>query len=432
MIPLLLELMLRAGVAVLLLGALLTLFAKAPRASLTVVLVLAVLEGSREWLLPLGVSLGPLNVNWADIATALMGVVAVWRLAWRFMAQPGRDAFLGMFAMIAAGLVSWTIFVGLQPAVNAWRPWTFAMAAALYAAASPSLREPDGLRPFLWAGLLASAMQVIGIALRGFGSNTDSVIVDGQLAGARPISAAVALVMLIGLTYLLLDSQPWTPRKAVVATWFGLSIVVAQHRSVWVAAVVAGLLIIRALVSRSRQRLVVGSLSVFAAVVITLVLSAIIRSQGALASSASNTETFDWRVENWTEKLTDPRSFFEWLFGATFGPTPVAQPDPDLVFNVSAHSIYVETVTVLGLVGLVLLVLVMISALRESPLVTPVGVVLVILMAFGFFYQWPGVAWFVMGVGLAGSVSSPDVGVPETERKSDRHTRRQPLMTGSS
>ena len=31
-----------------------------------------------------------------------------------------------MTAMIAMGLASWTLIVGLQPAVNFWRAWTFA------------------------------------------------------------------------------------------------------------------------------------------------------------------------------------------------------------------------------------------------------------------------------------------------------------------
>ena len=64
---------LHEGVAAVLIAALLWMFLKTPRAGLALVLILAVLEGSREWTVPLGTSLGPINVNWADVATALMG-----------------------------------------------------------------------------------------------------------------------------------------------------------------------------------------------------------------------------------------------------------------------------------------------------------------------------------------------------------------------
>ena len=363
------------GAASVLMTALLWMFVKTPRASITLVLVLAVLEGSREWPVPLGTSIGSINVSWADVVTALMGGVALARMAWRHIIRPARGGILGMTAMIGVGLVSWVLLLGLQPGVNFWRAWTFAVAATLYAASTPRLGEPGGLRPFVWAGALASLTQVIGIARRGFGSNMDDVIVNGELVSARPITASVALIMLIGMIVLLLDGRKVSLPKASLSSWLAVSIVLSQHRSVWVAAAVAGLLVVRALVSTSRQRLVAGTFAGLGAAAVALAVTAVVRSQPQLSVSASSTGTLDWRFENWTEKLTTERSTLEWLVGSVFGPTPLSDPGANVLFKVSSHSIYVETITTLGVLGLVLLVLVVVGAIRGSRRSTPERVV---------------------------------------------------------
>lgn len=397
---------LQAGATAILMAALLWMFVKAPRASITLVLVLAVLEGSREWPVTFGTSIGSINVGWADVVTALMGSVALARLAWRQIVRPARGGILGMTAIVGVGLVSWMLILGLQPAVNFWRPWTFPVAAALYAVSAPRLGKSGGLRPFVWAGVLASLTQVLGIARRGFGSNMDDVVVNGVLVSARPINAGVALIMLIGMIVLLLDGRKLSLPKILLASWFALSVVLAQHRSVWVAAAVAGLLVVRALVSTSRQRLVTGTLAGLGAAAAGLAVAEVVRSQQQLSVAASSTVTLDWRFENWTEKLTTERSTPEWLVGSAFGPTPLSDPQANVLFKVSSHSIYVETIATLGLVGLGLLVLVVVGAIRSSRRSTPERVAVLALLAFGLFYQLPGVAWLVIGVAIAGSASA--------------------------
>ena len=143
--------------------------------------------------------------------------------------------------------------------------------------------------------------------------------------------------------------------KLALGAWLGTSIVLAQHRSVWVAAAVAGVLVLGAFVRGSRQRLVAGTLAVIVGLAVVLGVGAVVRSQTDLAASASSTGTFDWRIENWTEKLTTPRSDLEWLVGSAAGPTPLSDPESNVVFKVSSHSMYVETIATLGVLGLGLL-----------------------------------------------------------------------------
>lgn len=309
-----------------------------------------------------------------------------------------------MTAMIGVGLVSWMLILGLEPAVNFWRSWTFPVAAALYAAANPSLREPRGLRPFVWAGVLASLTQVMGIARKGFGSNMDAVIVNGEVVRARPLTAAVALLLLIAMIVVLLEGPKLNLSKLLLASWLAVSVVLAQHRSVWVAAAVAGFLVVRALVSTSRQRLVAGTLAGLGAAAVGLTVAAVVRSQQQLSVSASSTSTLEWRVDNWTEKLTTGRSTIQWVTGSVFGPTPLSDPQANVRFTMSSHSIYVETIATLGVLGLLLLVLVVIGSIRGSNMHMPARVIMLSLLAYGLFYQWPAFAWVV--VGLAASRAS--------------------------
>ena len=67
---------------------------------------------------------------------------------------------------------------------------------------------------------------------------------------------------------------------------------------------------------------------------------------------------------------------------------------------------YVATIATLGLLGLRLLVLVVVGAIRASPVSTPEQVAIVTLLAFGLFYQWPGVTWLAIGVAAAGRAST--------------------------
>ena len=341
-------------------------FVKAPRASITLVLVLAVLEGSREWPVALGTSVGSINVDWADVATVLMGGVAIGRLAWRRIGSPARGGLLGHDSHDRTG-------VGLldaDPGAAACRELLafvdLRRAAALYAASAPRLSQPDGLRPFVWAALLGSFTQVLGIALRGFGSNNDSVIVNGEVLGARPVTAAVALIMLMGMIVLLLDGRRVGAVKVLATAWLGASIIASQHRSVWVASAVAGVLIVFAIARTSRQRLVVGTLATIGAAMVATPwpLLFVHRSSCPLrppqrgpSSGGSTTGQRNSRTE---------RSALQWLVGSVFGPTPLSDPDADVLFRVSSHSMYVETIATLGLLGLGLLTLIIAGGISTS------------------------------------------------------------------
>ena len=148
----------------------------------------------------------------------------------------------------------------------------------------PVLSQPDGLRPFLWAAILGSITQSLGNRrCADSAAATTAVIINGEFVGARPVSAAAALIMLIGMIVLLpgwAEDRPAPRPTGGVAG--GLHHRLAA-RSVWVAAAVAGVLIVSAIARTSRQRLVVGhSLAVIGAGVVATGVAAVVRSQEQL------------------------------------------------------------------------------------------------------------------------------------------------------
>ena len=70
--------------------------------------------------------------------------------------------------------------------------------------------------------------------------------------------------------------------------------------------------------------------------------------------------------------------------------------------SISSHSMFVDLVTMLGLLAFVAFVVVVFVGLvpvRESS--GDVQVSLAALLAFGVFYAWPSWCWSVLGVALA-------------------------------
>ena len=89
--------------------------------------------------------------------------------------------------------------------------------------------------------------------------------------------------MLMGMIVLLLDGRRVGAFKVLATAWLGASIIASQHRSVWVASAVAGVLIVFAIARTSRQRLVVGTLATIGAAMVAGAVAAVVRAQEQLS-----------------------------------------------------------------------------------------------------------------------------------------------------
>lgn len=392
------------GIAAILALALFLLLLFRPRAGITLLLVVVVLDGSREWALPLNLELAGINVIATDVVAVALAAVAALRVDKMSASLPVRAALLALTTLSMLGLMSWILAEGLESGFNTWRAWGLGLAAVWYALSWPELKSAHGLQPFVWAAFLASFFQAAGIALHGFGSSSDTVLVDGEFLNSRPLSASVALLMLVGLVILW-----FSPAKPSVYRWLGigwlfLSVVLAQHRSVWVAALLFVGLATYSVIRRSERRLLTATAGAALVTIGLVAVAATMRTQQQLSSSASNTDTFEWRIDNWTEKLTTARPPWEWLVGSTFGPTYLTDPASDGVrFKLEAHNMVVDMITWIGLVGLLLIIVVVVSTLRTRSSIATDGMFTVPIMAllgYSFFYSWPAWTWIIVGIAL--------------------------------
>ena len=184
---------------------------------------------------------------------------------------------------------------------------------------------------------------------------------------------------------------------AVSALVFVGVVVIAQNRSVWAAGVLgmAGVLIVSAR-RRARQQIFI-QLAVGAGVALVAWNSGIL-SGSAISESASSTSTYEWRSYSWQILISQaiargPESV---MFGEPSANTYLRQMKPDQTTSLSAHNWYVDTFLYLGLIGLILLVTLLISALVRSRDKPAFGTfVLVAVAAYGWAYsvEWYAAPW---------------------------------------
>lgn len=85
------------------------------------------------------------------------------------------------------------------------------------------------------------------------------------------------------------------------------------------------------------------------------------RNVSNLSSAASNTGTFQWRLERWKQSFAISRSTVEWLFGAPFGPTSVNRGGG--LLQSFAHGAFMNAAENIGYLGCFLLILLLVSPL---------------------------------------------------------------------
>lgn len=397
------ELLLIVGVAFLGLLALLAVFARAERLAITTILATEVLGATPLVTIPLKVDLASFTVTASDVFTVLLGCVALYRTGWTRIVPPARGAAIAIAVMVAVGLIAWVVQLGPQPAVNYWRGLMLALAGLWYAASSPRLHSPAGLRPFVWVALFASLVQVFAYVKYGFLGYSTTQTALGEDVSGRPVYSTSALLMLMAVVIVVTDQRLSLPVKIAVGSWLTAAILLASHRSVWVAGLAVAFLMAAHHAMASRNRFLGATLGVLVLAAMAVGLRVLLATP-ELEYAATNTGTLMWRFENWVEKLSTPRSPGQWLVGSMFGPTPLTNPiDSTLTFQVAAHNMMIDVVTQLGLVGLVLwAVLAVTSVIRPLRMGVPVlWLCASANLVFGLFYDWTAWSWLLLGVILA-------------------------------
>lgn len=357
-------------------------------------------------------------------------------LGFRYWRSLNRAAVILVTIWLVAtwiGFLTWLAATDSNIATNTWREWLLASAFLVFGIAMGRQRWPSWQWVFVVLAALLAAYQLLALI---FARDRLAEVLSGpgEFYSDRPMSAGLALLLVLG--YIVLLARPAaavTPLIASGAGLFGISAVLSQHRSVWIAAGVALVLLAWMALRRGGYGVAwfVALLSPLAYAVASLVLSATvsfsllpsgsIKSVGGVGvpEAATNTATLSWRLDMWQSRLTAPRSLMDWLTGGVFGVNPVKWPGTGVMNGyVSGHNMIVDTLTMYGLLGVIVLVGMFWLALapRGADL-GPDRIFLGALLAFAVFYTAPPWSWVVLGVALSAATGRSTAGqaVPDTE-----------------
>lgn len=353
-------------------------------------------------------SIGQTQVHFLDLLCLVVAVAGVIGLR-RF-----RGGRLTAFALaclgllVLAGLVSFAISLGVQPAVNAWRRWIYALSLLLYATTTRRAWRWGDLKVLVAVGLLTCGLATAEILIHGFGSATGWVYGSGTKVNGRPLSESGALLILLAAWAVALMPGRWGPGRVGLLLVLASFVLIAEQRTVWIGAAVSLLVWWVLQIARSGRNVLTRLTWSFSAVVCGAVgLAVTFAVVWQLRASLTPGQTWGWRVSRWQASFATARSPEEWLFGGALGPTPASVISS--FRGIYAHSLYVWSIETVGLAGLAALVIVILSLCFSRGALSgrawPV-VVGSLLLAVGYSYGI--VEWMWLAVGMcAGWVGSP-------------------------
>lgn len=317
-----------------------------------------------NWDLTIGQVAG-FNVYASDLITVVLVLAALMRLD-KFGGRGLAWAWGGIVSLLGLALLQGVAIFGVSAAINEARAAIYLVGAVTWALTVDWAKQ-DVVKASLILGWMFVVLAAFHLFLYGFGT-VDTAVRSSDDA-KRVLNSTQALLLALCTSALIFgDDRERRLLMRVSAGIFTAVIVAAQNRSVWVAILggLAAVLILSVHASRRVQALGVLMLAGVGAVFIAIGSSA-----GSVASkitnAASDTETWNWRVQSWQELLTS------WLGR---GPIGVAIGEPfgggfsRLVYGhvttVSAHSWYVELLLRSGVFGVSLWVVLIVRGMARA------------------------------------------------------------------
>ena len=352
----------------------------------------------------------------------------------RFGVRPMQSFLLLLSMMLVISILRGIPEYGMGVTVNEARPWVWSVVAVVWFIRAGFLHKHQLHAVEIWIivmGIGVCVVASIHVLQYGLGSVSSGVVDSYGITavGGRPITAAQAVLLPVAAVVCLrrADATKLRIYWVFVAVFLGATLV-TQHRTVWAAAA-AGLVAYFLLVE-GVQKLVLVWLAVFS-VVGAVLLSKLPMFSGlsqSLATSASDSNTYDGRRYDWSLLLTRNFSdgFLTVSWGEPFGAGWLRAREDGLFITYPPHNWYVLVLLRVGIIGLVLGVGALISALlgglqywdrRRWTLFLPICVVLLVY-AWGYNVQWyltPILVWSLFG--LEGSRYASDIPTVRPLRK---------------
>lgn len=308
-----------------------------------------------------GVQFGSYSFYSMDLVVLMTWGIGFARFRPSRMSTTAALAAVLLAGATALGVLSWSLALGVEGSVVFWRGVMLAVGFFVYPLTAGVEWGWDNIRKVVVRPALIMLVPMVVALARG--GLWGSVGME-----SRPLGSEVAMLWLIAMFLVILRPGPWTALRLVEVVALASGIVLLQHRSVWVAAAVGGLVLV--LFSNSIPGVVRAATAVWGIPLVAVVVSTIPQLQ----ESSLDLGTWDWRVEQLTYSFQIPRSVTDWLVGSVLGPTPVTQPG---VIEGSAHMFVASASSIFGLVGLAGFLLLFVAVARRRIGTLPIGLVVV-------------------------------------------------------
>jgi hypothetical protein len=354
-----------AAIVLMLIGLLSVSFASRPASAIPLLLLVEMASISS---IPQEVMVGQLHVYPGDIITVALAAATLVRWQQRGDALRPTRPLVVLLAILLLSMARGAAAFGLQPSVVAARQILLMLAAAVFFS---TVRVTPQLVRAVRNWLLLASVVLILVAVNfwlqhGFGTYAAT--------GSRALDGLQALFVLE--TTIIVVVFP--PFRGLVLGWVvplvGFVVVVLSvQRTVWAAGLVAAAVLV---VARPRSRgstSIAGRRLLMAAAVLAVVLLVAAGPPGVTSSltagyqeTTTQNSTFSWRLQGWSALINRQRAgpVADLVVGSPSGTGN--QSIDEAVFLRAAHSQYVWTFTMTGIIGLALLVWVYVTALRKS------------------------------------------------------------------
>ncbi|MCK0090484.1 hypothetical protein MWU77_06755 [Rhodococcus sp. F64268] len=304
-------------------------------------------------------------------------------------------------AMLVFSVVRGLWYFGFASALNEVRPWLYIVIITVWTVRT-LVDHDEGQRWaqawIIYSGVLVMFVGLINVAQFGLGSASTAVRSSSGdiLEAGRPITSGQA-VALAACVVVSLWTWRATKRRLYLPLSLGAAIcvVVAQHRSVWVA--LAAALVVSLLAIEVHHRLVTIFATCVGAVSIILLSNGGLLGQipDLLSSSASDSRTYAGRVYDWLVLInrsvrSGPQTI---IFGFPSGTGWWRYREDGLRIGYIPHNWYVATYLRVGIVGLVgMLAIAWIAIVRnwKAPLNGANLSLIALILVYGWAYnfQW--------------------------------------------
>ena len=305
------------------------------------------------------------------------------------------------------GVLSWVNEYGLKTGVNSWREPLFTLSIFYYCLKVPFLWERVHLKNLMiYPGGLLALITLIKFFTSGIGTSQGVDSNTGESLGRATTSLGAFMILIAFIGSYFLVRKSWL--RTIFLIVCGFEILLLQHRTIWLVSL-AGVVFFIALhnYEAAKQSRLAKFLTLMYLLFFTLIYSSFNQK---LESAATDSNTWNWRTQRWAESLSTPRSIQQWIFGSTFGPTPVTTYGTRSEFS---HNAYVNMVEYFGIMGLLLLLWILVLsyfAFGSNQTTKMARLVMLCAAIYGITYNVPIQFYLLFGILLRIQTTNQHIG----------------------